>query len=235
MEEQVTVNMPALGDKAPSFKAVTTTGEINFPDDYRGKWVVLFSHPADFTPVCTSEIATFAAMRDDFHSLNAELIGLSIDSNNSHLAWIKEIQDNIRFGKYDGQPVDFPIIADIKAEVARKYGMVHPSMSGTKAVRAVFIIDDEGYIRTILYYPQTTGRNFDEIKRVIEALQVTDRYGVSTPADWQPGKDILLGCPSELKGMNERINEQKGNNECQEWFFCVDKGDKYAAGKQAAK
>ena len=118
MEEQVTVNMPALGDKAPAFKAVTTTGEINFPDDYRGKWVVLFSHPADFTPVCTSEIATFAAMRDDFHSLNAELIGLSIDSNNSHLAWIKEIQDNIRFGKYAGQPVDFPIIADIKAEVA---------------------------------------------------------------------------------------------------------------------
>ena len=123
MEEQVTVNMPALGDKAPAFKAVTTTGEINFPDDYRGKWVVLFSHPADFTPVCTSEIATFAAMRDDFHELNTELIGLSIDSNNSHLAWIKEIQDNIRFGKYDGQPVDFPIIADIKAEVARKYGM----------------------------------------------------------------------------------------------------------------
>lgn len=127
-------------------------------------------------------------MRDDFHELNTELIGLSIDSNNSHLAWVKEIQDNIRFGKYDGQPVDFPIIADIKAEVARKYGMVHPSMSDTKAVRAVFIIDDEGYIRTILYYPQTTGRNFDEIKRVIEALQVTDRYGVSTPGRLAAGK-----------------------------------------------
>lgn len=235
MEEQAIVSMPALGDKAPEFTAVTTTGEINFPEDYRGKWVVLFSHPADFTPVCTSEIATFAAMRDDFAKLNTELVGLSIDSNNSHLAWIKEIQDNIRFEKYNGQPVDFPIIADIKTDVARKYGMLHPTMSDTKAVRAVFVIDDEGYIRTILYYPQTTGRNFDEIKRVIQALQVTDQYGISTPANWQPGKDILLGCPTELKGMNKRLAEQKENNGCQEWFFCMDKGDKYVSAEYHAK
>ncbi len=235
MEQENTVAMPALGDKAPAFKAQTTVGEINFPDDYHGKWVVLFSHPADFTPVCTSEIATFAAMRNEFGKLNTELVGLSIDSNNSHLAWIKEIQEHIRFEKYSGQPVDFPIIADIKADVAKKYGMLHPTMSDTKAVRAVFIIDDKGYIRTILYYPQTTGRNFDEIKRIIEALQLTDRHHVSTPADWRPGKDILLGCPAEIKSMNKRLKEQQNNPECQQWFFCLDKGNKYAAPRHATK
>ncbi len=229
MENQTTVSMPALGEPAPEFQAVTTTGEINFPDDYRGKWVVLFSHPADFTPVCTSEIATFAAMQDEFAKLNTALIGLSVDSNSSHLAWVKEIQDKIRFGDYDGQEIKFPIVAEVKTEIARKYGMLHPAMSDTKAVRAVFIIDNEGIIRTILYYPQTTGRNFDEIKRVLEALQLTDKYGVSTPADWRPGQDVLLAAPSELKGLNERLQMQKSNNECQDWFFCMDNGNKYTS------
>ena len=152
--ERTDISIPLLGDDAPAFTAVTTQGEINFPKDYKGKWVVLFSHPADFTPVCTSEIATFAAMQDEFAALGTELIGLSVDSNNSHVAWLKNIQDKIRFGAYNGQPIKFPIIADIKMEVANKYGMVQPSMNDTKAVRAVFVIDDKGKIRTILYYPQ---------------------------------------------------------------------------------
>lgn len=231
MENLNTISMPALGAKAPEFIAITTMGEISFPHDYAGKWVILFSHPADFTPVCTSEIAIFAAMQDEFHKMNAELLGLSVDSNQSHLAWVKEIQEKIHFEKYTGQEIKFPIIADIKSEIAQKYGMLHPSMSDTKTVRAVFVIDPEGIIRTILYYPQTTGRNFDEIKRVLEALQLTDKFGVSTPADWQPGKDVLLPAPSELKTLNERIKKLKDTPECQDWFFCTEKGSKYSTPK----
>lgn len=224
--KEMPVSMPVLGEQAPSFTAVTTMGDINFPQDYQGKWVVLFSHPSDFTPVCTSEIATFAAMKKDFDKLNTELVGLSVDSASSHLAWVKDIQDTVKYGKYDGQDIAFPIIADLNADVAKKYGMIHPQMNNTKAVRAVFVIDPEGKIRTILYYPQTTGRNFDEIKRVVEALQLTDKYGVSTPADWQPGKNILLAAPSDIKEMEARLHNPDKEH-CQNWFFCMDDGAKY--------
>ena len=222
MEVQESVSMPLLGEYAPAFYSYTTRGKINFPKDYEGKWVVLFSHPADFTPVCTSEIATFAAMQDEFSALNTELVGLSVDSGNSHVAWLKEIQDKIRFELYNGQEINFPIIADIKMDVARKYGMVQPPMSDTKAVRAVFVIDPQGKIRTIFYYPQTTGRNFEEIKRVVQALQVTDKYGVATPANWRPGKDVLVSAPADMDALREWTNKKGAGASCQDWFFCTE-------------
>ncbi len=224
--ETINVSFPLLGDEAPAFTAMTTQGEINFPKDFKGKWVILFSHPADFTPVCTSEIATFAAMQEEFAALGTELVGLSVDSNNSHVAWLKNIQDKIRFGAYDGQPINFPIIADVKMDVARKYGMVQPAMSDTKAVRAVFIVDDKGKIRTILYYPQTTGRSFSEIKRIIQALQLTDAFGVSTPADWKPGADVLASAPADMESLDKRLHEE-GKFKCQDWFFCTSKSPEH--------
>lgn len=221
MENENFHQMPLLGDEAPEFIADSTKGEINFPKDYKGKWVVLFSHPADFTPVCTSEIATFATMQEDFKKLNTELVGLSVDSNNSHLAWLKNIQDKIRFGTYNGEDINFPIIADVKMDVAKKYGMIQPSSSDTKAVRAVFVIDPKGKVRTILYYPLSTGRNFAEIKRIVEALQLTDKYDVSTPANWKKGDAVLAGAPSDIKAMRERIEKTPADLVCQDWFFCT--------------
>ena len=164
MEERI--QMPLIGDKAPAFKAVTTQGEISFPDDYKGKWVILFSHPADFTPVCTTEFMTFASMMDEFREINTELIGLSVDSLYSHIAWLRKIQE-LEWKGMKNVEVKFPLIEDIRMEVASKYGMIQPGASNTQAVRAVFIIDPEGIVRTILYYPLSTGRNFQEIKRII--------------------------------------------------------------------
>ena len=213
--------MPLIGDDAPSFSADTTMGKISFPDDFKGKWVVLFSLPADFTPVCTSEVATFAALADDFAKLNTALLGLSVDSVSSHLAWIKNIQERIRFNDYSGQQISFPIIADMKMEVAKKYGMIQPYASDTKAVRAVFVVDPKGKIRAILYYPLSTGRNFEEIKRLLEALQTTDKYGVATPANWKPGESVLAGAPSDSQAMYERIEKTPAELYCQDWFFCT--------------
>lgn len=216
--------MPRLGQKAPQFAAVTTNGEINFPEDFQGKWVILFSHPADFTPVCTTEIATFAAMYDEFKDLNIELVGLSIDSNSSHLAWIKDIEEKIRFDGYEGQKIKYPLIADSKGEIAAMYGMTNPFAGDTKACRTVFFIDPDGIIRAIIYYPLNVGRNFDEIKRVAEALQTADQYGVSTPANWYPGDDVMLPAPGSRKEMDQRIeNINEGKVACEDWFFCTKK------------
>ena len=184
-EEQKT-GMPLLGDIAPSFVANTTQGEIHFPEDYKGKWVILFSHPGDFTPVCTTEFMTFASMLEEFKALNTELVGLSVDSVHSHIAWLRRIQE-LEWKDIVHPQVTFPLIDDVSMNVAVKYGMLQPNQSNTQAVRAVFIIDPESKIRTILYYPLSTGRNFDEIKRIIQALQKTDKDGVATPADWRPG------------------------------------------------
>ena len=213
---------PALGSKAPAFYAITTNGTINFPEDFKGKWVILFSHPADFTPACTTEIATFAAMQEDFKALNTELIGLSVDSNSSHLAWLKEIEEKISFHNYNGQKINFPLIADNKGDIAALYGMFRPELGDTKTCRSVFFIDPDSTIRAMIHYPATTGRNFAEIKRVIEALQTTDAYGVSTPADWQPGDDVLLSAPQTHQQVHER--EQKmPDMQCSDWFFCTQK------------
>lgn len=168
------IRMPLIGDDAPSFTAVTTQGQINFPEDYKGKWVILFSHPADFTPVCTTEFMTFASMQEDFRKMNTELIGLSIDSVFSHIAWLKRIEEKIEYKGMKNVEVKFPVIADLKMDVAKKYGMVQPNASTTQAVRAVFIIDPEAKIRAVLYYPLSAGRNMEEIKRLLTALQKND-------------------------------------------------------------
>lgn len=178
--------MPRIGDKAPGFEAVTTQGKISFPDDFKGKWKILFSHPADFTPVCTSEFMTFASRAKEFEALNTQLIGLSVDGLYSHIAWLRTIQEKIEYKGMKNVEVKFPLIEDITMEIARKYGMIQPGESATQAVRAVFFIDPKNIIRTIIYYPLSLGRNFDELKRVLVGLQTTDEFGVALPADWQP-------------------------------------------------
>ena len=189
MDEQF--KMPLIGDDAPAFTAVTTQGNINFPEDYKGKWVILFSHPADFTPVCTTEFMTFGAMLEEFKAINVELLGVSVDSLYSHIAWLRKIQE-LEWGKYKNINVTFPLIEDIKMDVAKKFGMIQPGASTTQAVRAVFVIDPEAKVRAILYYPLSTGRNFAEIKRLVVALQKSDRDLCATPADWQEGDDVII-------------------------------------------
>jgi len=217
--------MPLIGDPAPGFKAVTTQGEINFPEDYIGKWVILFSHPADFTPVCTTEFMTFASMEEEFKAMNTELVGLSVDSLYSHIAWLRKIQE-LEWKDKKHIEVKFPLIEDIRMEVANKYGMIQPGQSNTQAVRAVFVIDPEGKIRLILYYPLTTGRNFDEIKRVIQALQKSDSDGVATPADWRPGDDVIVPTAGSCGVAKERMEDQSDDQYCLDWFMCFRRENK---------
>lgn len=214
--------MPLIGDPAPAFKAITTQGEINFPKDFSGKWVILFSHPADFTPVCTTEFMTFATMAEEFKKLNTELVGLSVDSLYSHIAWLRKIQE-LEWNGMKNVEVKFPLIEDITMEVAKKYGMIQPQQSNTQAVRAVFIIDPKGIIRTILYYPLTTGRNMDEIKRIIIALQKADKDQCATPANWQPGDDVIIPTAGSCGTAKERMETKKENEYCLDWFLCFRK------------
>jgi peroxiredoxin (alkyl hydroperoxide reductase subunit C) len=226
MEEKIlenNVTMPLIGDKAPSFTAVTTQGEINFPEDYEGKWVILFSHPADFTPVCTTEFMTFASMQEEFKELNVELIGLSVDSLYAHIAWLRTINEKIEYKGMKNVEVKFPLIEDIKMDVAKKFGMIQPGSSETQAVRAVFIIDPNAIVRTILYYPSSTGRNFQEIKRIIIALQKAERDGIATPADWQPGDDVIIPPPGSCGTAKDRMEDDDENKYCLDWFMCFKK------------
>ncbi len=211
--------MPLIGDHAPAFHAVTTQGEINFPEDFRGCWVIFFSHPADFTPVCTTEFMTFASMLDEFWELNTELVGLSIDSVYSHIAWLRKIKELV-WKDIKHVEVTFPLIADIKMEIAKEYGMLHPGYSTTQTVRSVFIIDPEGVIRAILYYPASTGRNMQEIKRMIIALQKADEEKVATPADWKPCDDVILPPPGTCSGAKERLQQVGEGQYCLDWFLC---------------
>lgn len=222
MEE---TRMPLIGDYAPSFKAVTTQGEINFPSDYKGKWIILFSHPADFTPVCTTEFMTFGSMMEEFEAINTQLVGLSVDSLYSHIAWLRKIQE-LEWKDKKHIEVKFPLIEDIKMEIANKYGMIQPGQSTTQAVRAVFVIDPEGKIRTILYYPLSTGRNFDEIKRIILALQKADKDNVATPADWRPGDDVIIPTAGSCGTAKERVESKDPNMYCLDWFLCFKKEKK---------
>ena len=218
-DQKQTSCMPRIGDTAPSFRAETTQGTINFPEDYKGKWVILFSHPADFTPVCTTEFMTFACMADQFHALNAELIGLSIDSNQSHIAWIRAIQEKAEFHGMKNVVVNFPIINDIQMKVAEAYGMIHPNASNTSAVRAVFYIDPESKIRAIIYYPLSNGRNFQELKRILIAMQTSDKYGVSTPADWQPGEEVIVPPPKTTEEACQRVQGQGHDYRMVDWYL----------------
>ncbi|WP_286144081.1 peroxiredoxin [Mycobacterium sp. D16R24] len=214
-------NMPRIGDPAPKFTAQTTQGRINFPADYAGKWVIFFSHPADFTPVCTSEFITFASMRDQFAAYHTELVGLSVDGLYSHIAWLRTIKEKITYRGMKDVEVSFPLIEDVSMEIARKYGMIMPGEDSTKAVRAVFVVDPEGTIRAIIYYPLSLGRNFDELLRVIQALQTADHFSVATPADWRPGDPVIVPPAGSCGIANERMDGHVDGIECEDWFFCT--------------
>ncbi len=211
--------MPLIGERAPSFIAQTTNGSIKFPEDFRDRWVILFSHPMDFTPVCTTEFLSFQSMLKEFDNQNTDIIGLSVGAISSHLAWFRSIHDEINFNNWQQTDIDFPVIADIDLHVSKLYGMIHPSTSETKTVRAVFIIDTKGIIRTILYYPQTTGRNMKEILRILTALQTTDSFNVSTPADWVPGQPVIEPSPQTAKDMKKRIKNTNSNIDVQTWYL----------------
>ncbi|HKI76972.1 MAG TPA: peroxiredoxin [Ignavibacteriaceae bacterium] len=220
MEENNQILMPRIGEAAPVFKAVTTQGDINFPSDYKGSWVILFSHPADFTPVCTSEFMTFATLENKFAEANCKLVGLSVDGLHSHIAWLRTIKEKIEYKGMKDVEVKFPLIEDITMEVAKKYGMIQSGESNTKAVRAVFVIDPKGIIRTIIYYSLSLGRNFDELYRVIIALQTADEFSVATPADWQPGDPVIVPAAGSCGTAKERM-ESKEEMKCYDWFFCT--------------
>lgn len=227
--------MPRIGDKAPSFTAVTTQGEINFPEDYNGKWSILFSHPADFTPVCTSEFMTFASMEDEFKALNCELVGLSVDGLFSHIAWLRTIKEKIEYKGMKNVEVNFPLIEDISMKVSNLYGMISPNESATQAVRAVFFVDPKGIIRTIVYYPLSLGRNFDELKRILIGLQAADEFGVAMPADWRPGDDVIVPTAGSCGTAKERMESDDEDIHCYDWFFCTKKLSKEAVEKALYK
>ena len=238
MEEVVAtqvVAMPRIGDKAPEFKASTTQGEINFPADYKGSWSILFSHPADFTPVCTSEFMTFASMEDQFSEANCKLVGLSVDGLYSHIAWLRTIKEKIEWNGMKDVEVNFPLIDDIKMDVARLYGMIQPNEDTTKAVRAVFFVDPKGIIRAIIYYPLSLGRNFDELYRVLIALQTADEFGIATPADWRPGDDVIVPPAGSCGTAKDRMEGKQEGVECKDWFFCTKKIDKETVLKKVLK
>ncbi len=214
-------NMPLLGEKALEFRALTTRGVIDFPKDFEGKWVVLFSHPADFTPVCTTEFVAFAKRYDEFKKLNCELVGLSIDQVFSHIKWTEWIKEKL------GVEIPFPIIADDRGKIAEMYGMIHPG-KGTNTVRAVFIIDPKGVIRAMLYYPQELGRNMDEILRMVRGLQISDENSVALPANWPNneiiGDKVIIPPATDEKTAKERLEKAKaGEIECLDWWLCYKK------------
>jgi peroxiredoxin (alkyl hydroperoxide reductase subunit C) len=218
MEEKEVPTLPRLNEPAPDFTAKTTLGEIRL-SDFKGKWVVLFSHPADFTPVCSTEFLAFARRKKEFEELGVQLIGLSIDSIHAHLAWVKDLEE------MSGIAIDFPVIADLDMKVSRLYGMIHPAASETSAVRAVFIIDPNGILRGMLYYPLTTGRNIDEILRFIRALQFTDRTGLNTPADWQPGEPAIVKPPATLPELKEDEAKKDQYTEYRRWYLRFKKAE----------
>lgn len=203
--------LPRLGKPAPFFEAVTTHGKLRL-DDYKGSWLILFSHPADFTPVCTTEFMGFAKIYPELQKLNCQLLGLSVDSVYSHIAWVRNIEEKM------GVKIQFPVIADLDMKVAKTYGMIHEGESSTETSRAVFVIDDKQTLRAMIYYPLSTGRNMDEILRVITALQTTDANGVATPANWRPGDKVIIPPPQTQEMAAERVADKK--LECTDWYFC---------------
>jgi peroxiredoxin (alkyl hydroperoxide reductase subunit C) len=204
-------SLPRLGSPAPQFEAVTTQGTLKL-EDFRGTWLVMFSHPADFTPVCTTEFVGFAKIHAQLRELNCELMGLSIDSVYSHIAWIRNIEEKLN------QKITFPVIADLDRKVASLYGMIMPGESKTETSRCVFIIDDRQVLRAMIYYPLTTGRNMDEILRVVAALQTSDKHGVATPANWRPGDKVIVPPPNTQELAEQRTKDAA--LECKDWYFC---------------
>lgn len=202
--------MPRLNEPAPYFEAKTTHG-VKKLSDYKGKWLVLFSHPADFTPVCTTEFTAFARHYPEFQKLGCELIGLSIDSYYAHVAWVRNIKEKF------GIEIPFPIIEDLSMKVAKDYGMIQPGASDTSAVRATFIIDPNGVLRAMVYYPMTNGRSIPEFLRLVAALQTSDANKVATPEGWQPGDKVIVPPPADVNAAEARMSE---GYECTDWYFC---------------
>ncbi len=211
VQPQAPRSLPRIGDPAPQFTAETTFGPLKL-EDFQGSWLILFSHPADFTPVCTTEFLAFAEIQPELRNMNCELMGLSVDSVYSHIAWVRNIKEKM------GVEIAFPIIADLNKEVAALYGMVNPGESRTETSRAVFIIDDKQIVRAIIYYPLTTGRNMQEILRVVRALQTTDANGVATPANWEPGQKVIMPPPKTAEDAEARVGVE--GVECRDWYFC---------------
>ena len=209
-EHEKVVRLPRLNEPAPAFEAPTTHGVLRL-SDFEGSWLILFSHPADFTPVCTTEFIAFAEIYPELKKLNTELLGLSVDSTYSHIAWVRNIEEKM------GVKIPFPIIADLNKEVATLYGMVMPGESSTETSRCVFIIDPKGILRAMIYYPLTTGRNMQEILRVIQALQTSDKHQVATPANWKPGDKVIVPPPKTTEQAEERM---KAGFECVDWYLC---------------
>ena len=208
--ETTATTLPRLNEPAPDFKAVSTQGEISL-SQFKGKWVVLFSHPADFTPVCTTEFIEFARRYEEFEQRNVQLIGLSIDSIYAHIAWVRNIEQNF------GVKIDFPVIADLDMKVAAKFGMIHPGAASTATVRCVFVIDDKGIVRAMVYYPLTNGRSVDEIFRLVSSLQTSTQHGVATPEGWKPGDKVIQPPPLTAKGAEDRSKDPQ--YEVTDWYF----------------
>ncbi len=209
--EKGVISLPRIGEPAPKFEAVTTHGNIKL-EDFKGSWLVLFSHPADFTPVCTTEFIAFVKIHPKLRELNCELLGLSIDSVYSHIAWVRNIEEKLK------QKITFPVIADLNKEVAIKYGMIMPGESNTETSRCVFVIDGKQILRAMIYYPLTTGRNTDEILRLVQALQTTDKHGVATPANWHAGDKVIVPPPQTQEMAEERGKDK--DVECMDWYLC---------------
>ena len=208
---QEIAGLPRLNERAPAFEAPTTHG-VRKLADYQGKWLVLFSHPADFTPVCTTEFMAFAKAHEAFAQLNCELLGLSIDSHYSHIAWVRNIQEKFVV------EIKFPIIADLSMTVAKAYGMIHPGAADTSAVRATFLIDPNGILRATVYYPMSNGRSIAEFLRLLRALQTSDAHKVATPENWQPGEPVIVPPPATAAEAQARVNQ--GEYDCVDWYFC---------------
>ncbi|MDD2651005.1 MAG: peroxiredoxin [Candidatus Cloacimonadales bacterium] len=223
MENKEFKGMPLLGDDFPRMTVQTTHGMKVLPDDYKGQWFVLFSHPADFTPVCTTEFVAFQTRYEKFKALNCELVGLSVDQVFSHIKWEEWIEEKLNV------KIEFPIIADTGA-VAETLGLVHPG-KGTNTVRAVLIVDDKGKIRIIFYYPQELGRNMDEILRSINAMQLSDKHKVAMPAQWPDGElfgnRVIVSPATDVKTAKERLeNAEKNGHVCLDWWLCHKELDK---------
>lgn len=218
IEDKLHIRIPLIGEQAPKFTATTTAGEIHFPEDFRDQYVILFSHPADFTPICSTEFMLFASNYQQFKNLNTQIIGLSADSLYSHIAWLRTIQEKLEYKGLKHVTVPFPVIVDSSQAIIGKYGMIHGD--NDFPTRALFIIDPHGKVRASMFYPMYNGRNVEEVMRLLIAIQRHDKYRVATPANWQPGDSVIQRIPRSFEEANARMDQLDVNEMCYDWFSC---------------